>query len=114
MRFSKGQGLSMNVIIIAALAIIVLIVLVVVFGGRFRIFGTTVRDCEAQGGECRECRVGPTGFRICECDEGYAKMSFTNCEEKDPDKPVCCISLIQVEENREDHGPPSEEEPKRE
>ena len=39
MMFSKkGQGLSLNVIIIAALALIVLVVLVVVFTGRIGIF----------------------------------------------------------------------------
>ncbi len=35
---SKGQGLSLNVIIIAALALIVLVVLVVIFTGRIGIF----------------------------------------------------------------------------
>lgn len=34
----KGQGLSLNVIIVAALALIVLVVLVVVFTGRVTIF----------------------------------------------------------------------------
>lgn len=34
----KGQGLSLNVIIIAALALIVLVVLIVVFTGRIGVF----------------------------------------------------------------------------
>ncbi len=34
----KGQGLSLNVIIIAALALIVLVVLVVIFTGRIGVF----------------------------------------------------------------------------
>ena len=34
----KGQGLSLNVIIVAALALIVLVVLVVVFTGRIQVF----------------------------------------------------------------------------
>jgi hypothetical protein len=38
MMSKKGQGLSLNVIIVAALALIVLVVLVVVFTGRIGIF----------------------------------------------------------------------------
>lgn len=34
----KGQGMSLNVIIVAALALIVLVVLIVVFTGRVQIF----------------------------------------------------------------------------
>ena len=38
MHSKRGQGLSLNVIIVAALALIVLVVLVVVFTGRIGIF----------------------------------------------------------------------------
>ena len=37
-RSKKGQGLSLNVIIIAALALIVLVVLIMVFTGRIAVF----------------------------------------------------------------------------
>ncbi len=43
---TKGQGLSLNVIIIAALALIVLVVLVAIFLGRVGIFGD---DLSKQG-----------------------------------------------------------------
>ena len=38
MMSKKGQGLSLNVIIVAALALIVLVVLIVVFTGRIAVF----------------------------------------------------------------------------
>jgi hypothetical protein len=38
MNSKKGQGLSLNVIIVAALALIVLVVLIVVFTGRVQVF----------------------------------------------------------------------------
>ncbi len=38
MRSKKGQSLSVNVIIVAALALIVLVVLIVVFTGRIKVF----------------------------------------------------------------------------
>jgi len=43
MRFNKkGQGLSLNVIIVAAIALIVLVLLVMIFTGRIGIFKTGV------------------------------------------------------------------------
>jgi hypothetical protein len=46
MMSKKGQGLSLNVIIVAALALIVLVVLIVVFTGRLAIFE---REVGAEG-----------------------------------------------------------------
>ena len=40
----KAQGLSLNVVIIAAIALIVLVVLVAIFTGRLGIFGQKVAD----------------------------------------------------------------------
>jgi hypothetical protein len=44
MKFKKGQGISLNVIIIAAIALIVLVVLVMIFTGRMNIFGRSLED----------------------------------------------------------------------
>lgn len=40
----KGQGLSMNVIIIAAIALLVLVVLIAIFSGRMGIFSKDLND----------------------------------------------------------------------
>ena len=56
----KGQGLSLTVIIVAALALIVLVVLVAIFVGRIGIFNEGVGD-EAQA------------------DLARAKISYGNC-----------------------------------
>jgi len=59
----KGQGLSLNTIIIAALVLIVLVVLIVIFSGRMNLFGdaydssdddATSRLCASHGagGKC--------------------------------------------------------------
>ena len=48
----KAQGLSMNVIIIAALALIVLVILAVVFMNRMGGVVTEINSCENNGGEC--------------------------------------------------------------
>ena len=48
----KGQGLSMNVIIIAALALLVLVILAVVYMNKMGGTVTTLARCESNGGKC--------------------------------------------------------------
>lgn len=48
----KGQGISLNAIVIAAIALLVLIILTVMASGKLGLFGASTSDCEAQGGEC--------------------------------------------------------------
>jgi hypothetical protein len=59
MRNKKGQGLSLNVIIIAALALLVLVILAVIFMGRAGMFRRESGNCGALGGVCS--RTGCTG-----------------------------------------------------
>ena len=59
----KGQGISLNVVVIAAIALLVLVILSVIFVGRLGLFGEKAADCEQKGGECKAgfvCR-GETG-----------------------------------------------------
>ena len=70
----KAQGISMNVIIVAAIALLVLVILSVIFIGRMGRFGRESGGCEQQGGSCYEgaCPSGTTPYRSLECeDEGY-------------------------------------------
>lgn len=48
----KGQGISINVIIIAAIALLVLVILSIIFTGRMGIFSHQVNSCSAKGGQC--------------------------------------------------------------
>lgn len=68
----KGQGLSLNVIIIAALALIVLVILVAIFTGRIGRFDTGVSEVgdtelarmRVQYGVCHPAAVAETKFRL--------------------------------------------------
>lgn len=62
----KGQGLSLNTIIIAIIVLIVLVVLVMIFTGYFgKIFTPSVKSCATQGGACVDkCNEGSYGARI--------------------------------------------------
>lgn len=83
----KGQGLSLNVIIIAALALIVLIVLTVIFTGRVSLFNKGVSTCN---GFCSKdpsaCEArGAVAIPTKGCTEaGASSPSFT-------DEGYCCL-----------------------
>jgi len=70
----KGQGMSLNVVIIAALALIVLVVLVMVFTGRISIFQNVV------GGEAdSDLRIMASFYGSCKpssSDEAAFKASY--------------------------------------
>ncbi len=90
----KGQGLSMNVVIIAALAVLVLIVLALVMTGKFRIFGTTTRDCNTLGGRCvdEEDMDKNDLDKITGCKGQNVYTRGTNCEDDDQ---YCCVPIVQ-------------------
>ena len=75
--FKKGQGISMNVIIIAAIALLVLVILSVLVlntGGKIGL-GTS---CDGiQGSDCRDV-----------CEEGYITEITKSCTDKTE---KCCI-----------------------
>ena len=84
----KAQGLSMNVIIIAALALIVLVVLSIIFVGKAGDFRKRSDQCENSGGTCIDNEPG-----ACEGDfeRKIAGVCFDAQGEVDPDK-ICCVS----------------------
>ncbi len=69
----KAQGMSMNVIIIAAIALIVLVILSVIFIGRMGAFGAASKDCTKLGGTCYASPCSAQGLSphpSADCDEG--------------------------------------------
>lgn len=50
----KAQGISLNVIIIAAIALLVLVILSIIFIGRMGRTREEVDKCETNGGICKE------------------------------------------------------------
>ena len=66
----RAQGISINVIIIAAIALLVLVVLSVIFLGRIGVFTKATASCEGQGGQCLSvCSPPLTEFRAWTCPE---------------------------------------------
>jgi hypothetical protein len=77
----KAQGLSMNVIIIAAIALLVLVILAVIFIGRM---GTTTRGIDQCKGVCVESQED------CTVRGPYYQPATGVCPE---DEPVCCVGV---------------------
>jgi len=77
----RGQGISINVIIVAAIALLVLVVLSVVFLGRFGAFTEQSADCENKGGSCvvGSCPSGTNEFNAWTCPETSGGASQTCC-----------------------------------
>ena len=78
----KAQGLSLNMVIVAAIALVVLVVIVLIFTGRLNIFAGTVGDCTAKANQ--QCKPGAT------CD---ASAGETKTTDKCPAGNVCCLKV---------------------
>ena len=82
----KGQGMSINVIIIAVLALLVLVVLAFIFTGKIGKFSSVTANCESISGN------------ICDdysCSSGYVQDSSRGCFDQNNEATgeVCCIPV---------------------
>jgi len=80
----KAQGISINVIIVAAIALIVLVVLVAIFAGRLGIFSERLGDVEKS---CSE--YGGTWQDSCTQTQ---KEIFTATDATDNPGQSCCVA----------------------
>ncbi len=83
----KGQGLSLNTIIIAIIVIIVLVIIILITTGQLQKFTTATEkqapsDCVNSGGFC-------TSTESCE-SYGGSSLSGVNCGEGR----VCCVRNV--------------------
>jgi len=88
LKTKKAQGMSMNIIVVAAIALIILVVLIVVFIGRTGKFAASVEECK---GTCVASNSA--------CSGDYQKVDRTGkCVltdgKPDTSNPVCCISVV--------------------
>lgn len=88
----RAQGMSMNIIVVAAIALIILVVLVVIFVGRSSKFTAGISECS---GDCVETK------EACEAQGEFVKVDkFAKCTKQDGsgdpdlDRPVCCVSVV--------------------
>jgi hypothetical protein len=89
---AKGQGISINVIIIAAIALLVLVVLSVIFMGRLGQFGTKVGECENKGGKCADLGeyCGQPGSSV---EDFPTRFTDWTCPKVDDQEVDCCVKI---------------------
>ncbi|MEM4336437.1 MAG: hypothetical protein QXG86_00335 [Candidatus Woesearchaeota archaeon] len=93
----KAQGMSLNVVIIAALGLLVLVVLSIIFTGRTGIFVRESDKCTTKYGNAGRCVAVET-----DCNGAYDKISWGACDlngdgkfnfnNKDSDG-FCCVTV---------------------
>ena len=92
----KAQGLSLNVIIIAAIGLLVLVVLAIIFTGRTGIFVKESDKCDVKFGSSGEC-VDSREV----CVGAYNKISWGACDldndgkygYNDDENGYCCVTV---------------------
>ncbi len=86
----KAQGMSMNIIVVAAIALLVLVILTLIFTGRISIFTREVQQCKGSCVDVGTCQTG-SNAQFKKIDSSGSCLL--------PDKSVdttkeCCISAI--------------------
>ena len=86
----KAQGLSINVIIIAAIALIILVVLIAIFTGRLGSFSAGVSQTVTCENSCKAFGMddGDAGKSSCEQDRANR---FVPGDYADVDLGCCCV-----------------------
>ena len=83
----RGQGMPMNVIIIAAIALLVLVVLSIVFVNNISGTNKAINSCEETGGACKPAAFG--------CGETEKLTTSKKCYQSGTDKvdatQICCV-----------------------
>lgn len=91
----KAQGISINVIIVAAIALIVLVVLVAIFTGRLGMFTKVLGGCAERDGVCVSYNkaVISAGETCAARTDGRAvSLPGTDCKTASgSDSATCCI-----------------------
>lgn len=83
----KAQGLSMSVIVVAAIALLVLVILAIIFIGRM---GNTASQVDACKGTCVDDE------EACQERGSYYRATSDPCYdlgESEPNDKVCCIGV---------------------
>lgn len=84
----KGDGLSLNVIVVALIALIVLVVLVVVFSSKMGNFTKGINSCEDKGGKPISTS---TAYQDCVAQGGTPNPYYDKTSGKQISGTVCCM-----------------------
>lgn len=90
-RTTKGQGLSLNTIVIAILVLIVLVVIILIMTGKLRETSRGLQEAEKPYASSERCTV-PGTLRTCRTAEDCASRGGIDYERLDCASLTCCSS----------------------
>ena len=93
----KKAGLSITVVVIAAMALIVLIVMIAIFAGKIDLFGKAAVSCAEKGGLCNDkIRYNDAAWEEKnKCPPEYATLLSTNCNfDNIAGNDACCVPVV--------------------
>lgn len=89
----KAQGLSINVIVIAAIMVVVLIVVILIFVNHIGHFSKTTKNCKVLGGECMDASECKSAVIDADCG-GSVNQVINNIHWFTVGgKAVCCMNI---------------------
>ncbi len=80
----KGQGLPLNVVIIAVIVIVVAVVLITIFTGNIGKFRQAAESCATKGGSCEV-----------NCESSSYCQDWVCTETRAEDCDTCCIKIYE-------------------
>lgn len=89
-----GQGLSVNIIIVAVIGLIILTVLVIVFNRESGESAGIFLSCEGRGGECKFDCGNDAVEQDVECG-----LAFSQEAEQDKQQ-ICCVNITRLQQQR--------------
>lgn len=87
MMHKKAQGISMTVIIVAAIALLVLVVLSIIFLGKMGGVSSDLSDCEQKGGVCKQ--IGWCNSDA-NADMDFSRVTSDVCDREGQE---CCLII---------------------
>ena len=85
--YKRGQGISMNTIVIAAIALVVLLVVLFIFNQKIGVFGSGISTC---AGSCVSKGTSSNGYQACQSNNmAYSPQGNKECGENI----YCCIKV---------------------
>jgi len=84
-RKKNAQGLSMNMLVMAALALIILVVLITIFTKYIGSSTNAIQSCFTKGGKCKLVTEG--------CDLEESRFNNAECPKKNTAEQICCVKV---------------------
>tara|TARA_Y100000310_G_scaffold88842_1_gene85911 strand:+ start:5437 stop:5727 length:291 start_codon:yes stop_codon:yes gene_type:complete len=89
----KSQGLSVNMIVLAAIALVVLVVTIIIITGQTSTTSKNLQSCALKGGKCAKNLPGNEDLEKVECNDGVYNVPVIVNDPLCGESQLCCLKL---------------------